>query len=53
MVGVPGVKKITLNINDESRVGEAIFRAAYVRPGEWSGFGENFNENDFEARNLV
>ena len=39
MVGVPGHKKITLNIN-ASKTGDGVFRAAYVRHWEFSGFDQ-------------
>ena len=51
MVGMPGVKKITIHVDDK-KVGHSIFRAVYVRPWIWHGF-ENFNESDFGAWDLV
>ena len=51
MVGVPGVKKITITVGDQ--IGRSMFRAVYARPWEFKGFSANFDESQVEQRNLM
>ena len=51
MVGVPGVKKITVTVGD--KIGKTMFRAVNARPWEFKGFSEEFNETKVQEHNLV
>ena len=51
MVGVPGVKKITLTVGD--KIGKTMLRAVYARSWEFKGFNEEYDEAKIQEHNLV